>query len=230
MTDQQSGARAQIDLEEVQIADLKPHPRNYHQHPQDQLDHIAESLQENGLYRNVVISADGFILAGHGVVLAAEQRGFRTMIVCRLPVAHDSPAALKVLTGDNEIAHLGIVDDRALTGLLKEIKDTAEHGLLGTGYDEAMLAGLLFVTRPESEIADFDEAAEWAGMPEYEQQTQPIKLIVSFETEDDRADFAEHLGVRLGPKTKSMWWPPRGKDDVSSVRFETEPEGGEQES
>lgn len=214
-----------LTLERVEIKTLRPHPRNYRQHPPDQIAHIAASLEENGLYRNVVISIDGYISAGHGVVQAAETRGFSHMIACRLPYPHDDPRALKVLTGDNEIAHLGVIDDRVLTDLLKDIKSTAETGLIGTGYDEAMLAGLLFVTRPQSEIENFDEAAEWAGMPEYEPVEQPIKLIVSFASEEDRQDFAERLGVRLTAKSKSMWWPPRGKDDVSSVRFE-----GEQES
>ena len=47
--------------EDVTLTDvslLKPHPENYKKHPQDQLEHISKSIQENGIYRNIVISND----------------------------------------------------------------------------------------------------------------------------------------------------------------------------
>jgi hypothetical protein len=131
---------------------------------------------------------------------------------------------LKVLTGDNEISHLSEKNDRLLTELLKEIKDNAEDGLLGTGYDEMMLANLLFVTRPESEISDINEAKEWVGMPEYQEGQETIKIVVSFRNETDRDNFITLIGNpslsgRNG-QTWSLWWPPKEKDDLSSVRFE----------
>ena len=32
---------------------LKPHPENYKKHPQDQLEHISKSIQENGINRKM---------------------------------------------------------------------------------------------------------------------------------------------------------------------------------
>ena len=65
--------------EDVTLTDvslLKPHPENYKKHPQDQLEHISKSIQENGIYRNIVISNDNVILAGHGVFEACKRLGF----------------------------------------------------------------------------------------------------------------------------------------------------------
>lgn len=212
----------QIAIEYVAVSELKPHPKNYREHPDDQLDHIIQSIKDNGHYRNVVIAKDNIILAGHGVVKASNKMGLKTIPVVRLDVPHTNKKAMKVLTGDNEIAHLGIVDDRLLSELLKDIKDSDITGLLGTGYDDAMLANLVLVTRDANEIEDFDAAAEWVGMPEYESQKKQIQIIVSFENMEDRAKFGKLVGASLTDKTKSIWFPHKDKDDTSSVRFEAQ--------
>lgn len=208
-------------LERVRIADLKPHPRNYRTHPEDQIEHLIASLEENGVYRNIVISRDNTILAGHGVVKAAERLGREEIEAHRLDLDSDEPGALKVLAGDNEVDHLGVVDDRALTEILKEINDI--DSLLGTGYDEQMLSNLVMVTRPASEIRDHNEAAHWVGLPDYEPEVEPLKVVVSFDSEEDKDNFARKLGVKLSDsKTSSIRWPPRENDDLMSLRFEAD--------
>ena len=59
------------------VEDLTPHPQNYRDHPQDQIAHIVRSIEEHGFYRNVVVAKDNTILAGHGVVQAAQQLGMK---------------------------------------------------------------------------------------------------------------------------------------------------------
>jgi len=208
------------EVELVLLGDLRPHPKNYRSHPEDQLEHLRQSLREHGWYRNVLIARDGTILGGHGIVEAAKSLGLREAPAVRLDLDPDEPRALKVLTADNELARLAEVDDRLLSELLKEVKDFDPEGLLGTGYDEAMLANLVMVTRPASEVRDFDEAAEWVGMPDYDAPPVPLKLWVSFATLADKQDFAKRLNVPLGEATKSMWWPWRDREDPSSLRFE----------
>jgi len=50
---------------------------------------------------------------------------------------------------------------------------------------------------------------EWVGMPEFiQEKKEPYKkLIIRFETEEDYNDFAELIGQKLTPKTKSIWHP-----------------------
>lgn len=50
---------------------------------------------------------------------------------------------------------------------------------------------------------------EWVGMPEFIQEKKECfsKIIVRFETEDDLKDFAEKIGQKITPKTKSIWHP-----------------------
>ncbi len=209
--------------EQVLVKDLKPHPRNYRVHLDDQLAHIVKSIQEHGFYRNVVIALDGTILAGHGVVQAAKKLGLERVPAYRLDIDPLSPIALKVLTGDNEISKLGEVDDRALTEMLKEIRQA--DGLLGTGFDEQMLAALAFVTRPASEIGDMNDALAWTGMPEYDQGGDQIKLVVTFLNEEDRAEFVVKSGLTIDKKVARTWatrWPFTEREDGAAIKFEEE--------
>jgi len=210
-------------LETVALADLRAHPQNYRVHPEDQIAHLAESIRIHGLYRNIVTARDLTILAGHGVVQALQALGWTEAPIRRLALDPLEPRALKLLAGDNEIGHLAEIDDRALSELLKSIKDLDPSGLLGTGYDDAMLANLVMVTRPASEIADHGEAAAWAGMPEYDFVDEPLRAIISFRAEADRTEFARTLGIKwlkVVGKAKTAWWPNREQDDTSAIRFE----------
>lgn len=158
---------AALVTEDVQLSRLKPHPRNYHAHPQDEIDELVASIDTNGVYRPLVISADDYILAGHGLAQALGQMQYEVVAAYRVPWQHDDPLALKIVVSDNEIGHLAERDDRALSLLLRDIRESTDS-LLGTGYDDAMLANLLFVTRPANEIRDLNAAAQWVGMPEYD--------------------------------------------------------------
>jgi hypothetical protein len=217
------------ETEIVPLASLKPHPRNYRTHPEDQLRHIGESLKQHGFYRNIVVARDGTILAGHGVAAAARLIGIEQVPIFRLDRDPNEPLALKVLTGDNELGRFAETDDRALTELLKEVAEIDVSGLLGTGFDEKMLAALVFNTRPASEIATMDAAAEWAGMPEYDEGGLQIKLVITFKSEEDRAKFVEGQGMRIEKKVGLTWgtkWPFVVREDVAGIRFET----GEEET
>ena len=204
--------------QQIDIESLIPHPRNYKKHPEDQIKHLCTSITENGIFRPIVIAEDNTILAGHGVVLACKKLNIKKVPTIRLNLKSDSKQALKVLTADNEVSHLAIGDDRALSEILKELLND-EVGLLGTGYDEMMLSNLLYVTRPASEIKTMDEAQEWAGLPEYEKSTIRLKITVSFENEEDRRAYATKLSIPLTNKTKSTWYPYKAPDDMKNVEF-----------
>jgi hypothetical protein len=129
------------------------------------------------------------------------------------------PRALKILLGDNEIAHLSMKNDRLMSELLKEVKEGDVNGLIGTGYDEMMLANLVFTTRNKSEIDDFDAAAEWAGMPDYSDGVDDIVVHMHFRSLADKLAFGEMIGIKFTDKTNSSYWPVKEKEDTSSLKF-----------
>ena len=210
-------------IETVPIESLNPHPRNYRKHPEDQLAHIVRSIEEHGFYRNVVIAQDDTILAGHGVVEAAAKLGLTDVPVIRLDITADDPKALKVLAGDNEISNLAEINDRQLTEILKELTDVDD--LLGTGFDEQQLAALVMVSRPASEIADMNEAGEWVGMPDYDNPSTTLRIIIHCDTPDARQQLVGQLGLHVSKPTGehqawSAWWPPKQPDDLNAVRMD----------
>jgi hypothetical protein len=217
--------KEKFETELVDITTLKQHPENYREHPQAQLDHIVASLKAHGFVKNVVIAKDGTILAGHGVVLAARQMRLSEVPVVRLPVSPDSAVARKVLVGDNEMSKLGDIDDRALTELLKSIRDD-EAGLEGTGFDDRMLAALVMTSRAAGEIKGIDEAAEWAGMPRFEQTPTFFGVSILCESEKARDELLKKIGAKKMKSYKSgvvsLHWPLRDSvhDDPASLRYE----------
>jgi hypothetical protein len=71
-------------IEQLQVADLKPNPRNARLHSKKQLHQIAASIREFGFNSIVVIDEDGVILVGHGRVEAAKLAGLTTLPVLRI--------------------------------------------------------------------------------------------------------------------------------------------------
>ena len=136
------------------LVSLKDHPRNYRSHPADQLAHLVASIEAHGLYRNIVVARDLTILAGHGIAAAARIAGLKSVPCAVLELDPDEPRALKVLAGDNGVQHLAEDDDRALADMLRQIQETDPTGLLGTGYDETMLATLAGLVGIE-DVPDF---------------------------------------------------------------------------
>lgn len=210
----------------IAVSRLRPHPRNYRTHPQDQREHLIQSMREHGFYRNVVVAADLTILAGHGVVEAAIEAGIEKVLAVKLDIPPDHPKALKLLAADNEVGRLAAIDDRRLTELLREIGSVDVDGLLGTGYSQERLANLLFVTRPMNEIGTMDEAAHWVGLPEYDQEAtkKAARIIVFFEDPDLREAFMEKIGATViqakNGNVWSIWWPQRERERPSELRFE----------
>lgn len=213
-----SAAVAHLAIERVAIETLKPHPRNYRAHPQDQIAHLVQSLRENGQYRPVVVSSDNVILAGHALTQAMQSIGALDVEIVRLPVRHDAPKALKVLAGDNGIGHLAAIDDRQLTELLKDL--TALDDLVGTGYDEMMLANLVFVTPPASEVPTLDAAAAWAGAPEFgAERPETITIAVVLRDAETAQAFAKLIGCPIHDKTKTIHWPYQLPAEAANLRF-----------
>lgn len=213
----------------VSIDSLRDHPENYRAHPDDQLDEIEQSIKDHGFYRNVVVATDLTILAGHGVVAAARRMGRTRIPVVRLELAADDPKALKLLAADNEISHLAIIDDHALSSILSRVM--SDDQLLGTGYDENMAAGLAYLIQPPGMSSDKAAmaAAEWIGLPDYEPRgdlNRAFELTFRFDSETDRAKFVEKYDLQehltIGKEGTRLWsarWPSVGRDDFKQVRF-----------
>lgn len=153
-----------MQLEQVPIDSLTPHARNFRAHPDRQISELQTSLREYGWARNVVVSSDNVILAGHGIVEAARRNGHTEVPVYRLALRGDDPKAEKFLVLENTVSRLAEDDDTQLAALLADVQRT--EGLDGTGYDDAALDALIGelagsdLKEPPDEFTEVDPTGE----------------------------------------------------------------------
>ena len=55
------------------------------------------------------------------------------------------------------------------------------------------------------EVNKGDEDSEWVGMPEFEASDTQLKLVVSFDNEQDRNEFIKIKELQISSKTKLTW-------------------------
>lgn len=105
------------------LKNLKPHPRNSHQHPPEQIAAIVAGIKKFGVYKvSVLVDETDTILAGHGFSMAAVEAG-----VEEIPVAvargWTDEMKLAVLEADNRFPELAIYDNQLRADNLGMLRD-----------------------------------------------------------------------------------------------------------
>ena len=132
----------------VPLAELKPHPKNPNTHPKKQIDLLAEIIRRQGWRAPVVVSKrSGFVVAGHGRLLAAKSAGLKFAPVNYQNFPTDA-TEIEHLLADNKIAELSETSEGILRDLLKDT--TLDPAL--TGYDQTALDALL-ASDPAADLA-----------------------------------------------------------------------------
>ena len=73
------------DLEILYISpqELTPYTKNAKIHPAEQVEHIANSIQQFGFRQPIVVDADNVVIIGHGRLLAAQKLGLEKVPVVK---------------------------------------------------------------------------------------------------------------------------------------------------
>jgi hypothetical protein len=84
------------------------------------------------------------------------------------------------------------------------------------------------IVNPLFEIDDDEYETEWRGMPEFNQPDNGAfrQIIVSFDDQDGVDSFAKAIGQSLTNKTKSVWYPPRERNNVADLFWVDEGNNG----
>ena len=147
-----------MNLKTVKIAELKPHPKNPRQHPDSAIAKLTRSIQEFGWTNPVLVSKDGFVLAGHARLKAAENAGITEVPVIQLDL--EGAKADAYLIADNKTQDLTDWDLPLLKDLLQEL-DTGEFDIEITGFASKEIADLINqLHQPEDGLTDDDEVPE----------------------------------------------------------------------
>ncbi len=75
--------QSKIKIYEVELGDLIPDPKNARKHDRENVMGIAASLTQFKQRKPIVIDADGVIVAGNGVYLAAVEMGWHSLLAVR---------------------------------------------------------------------------------------------------------------------------------------------------
>jgi len=192
-------------------ADLLANPANFRLHPKPQQDALAGVLAEVGLIQNVIVNRrTQHVVDGHLRISLAMRDDQPTVPITYVDLSEDEERL--ILATLDPIAAMAATDRDQLAALLEDVST-------GEAAVQAMLADM---AAREGITPPFDAAAEWQGMPEYEQdELRPIKqVVVSFATQDAIEEFARLIGAPIASKGKtSIWFPMRERRDFSGLVY-----------
>lgn len=119
-----SGIQIYCAFDEIaDIDSLIPNPRNPNQHPQKQKELLAKIIKAQGWRAPITVSnRSGFVVRGHGRLLAAQFLGVDQVPVDRQDYATEAEEWAD-LVADNKIAELAEIDEALLKELISDIKE-----------------------------------------------------------------------------------------------------------
>lgn len=134
-----------------EVVNLVPHPQNPNTHTKIQIKLLSKIIEHQGWRNPVVVSKNsGYIVAGHGRLLAAQQLGL-SEVPCDIQEFETEADELAHLVADNRIAELAEINRSALADIVGEL-DNGEFDLELTGFELDDFEELMTAAPPEGEI------------------------------------------------------------------------------
>lgn len=154
-----------MEVKNVRLDELKEHPRNPRVHPDSALDKLVKSINEFGWTNPVLVSKDGYILAGHARCKAAQKAGLEEVPVIFLDLEGEKADAY--LIADNKIQEETEWDIPLLTDLIKDLGDNGFDVSL-TSFEAAEIDELFGNDTSGSEDIEEDDFDTDAAVAEIE--------------------------------------------------------------
>lgn len=216
----------QAACEIVEIATLRAHPDNPREH---RVDKIAQSLADHGQRKPVIVDPDGVIVAGHGMVEAAQLLGWQHVAVIR-QVFENTDEQLGYLFADNRASDLSSYKrEKLLRGLNKLAEGP---GIMDTLFEVQELEDLREELQPLAELPDTgageydedgeeDSSAEGLRLPGERLHEVPILL-----TDEDYRSVMDWL------RALQREWSLKGVTDtvVASIKYAAQHVGEHKEA
>lgn len=169
-------------------AQLKPHPQNPNTHPESQIALLGRVIRQTGWRAPITVSKlSGYLIKGHGRLLAAKAEGMK-----KVPVEYQefksTDEELAALVADNRIAELAEIDQAMLSDIFKGI-DTDEIPIELTGYTAEQIGELekaLQGIEDDGTGLDAEKYTDKTDVPQYEVTGKAVTLTEC--VDKDRAD------------------------------------------
>lgn len=138
-------------LQRIAVKDIQEPADRARKHGQDNLEAIRRSLKRFGQTKPVVVDSDNRIVAGWGVVQAAEMLGLTHVQAIRTTLEQEQAARYRM--ADNATADRASWDFKVLTNQLTELAAKGDDALKDVGWDVEELEELARVWNGDA----FDE-------------------------------------------------------------------------
>lgn len=130
----------------VDINELKPHPKNNNHHPEEQIRVLAKMIEARGQTSPIVVSnQSGYIIKGHGRLLALKKLGW-TKAAVDFQDFDSEEQEYEELIGDNKIASYAEFDDKMF------LEEVAKYG----DIDKELYGFIEEMSDEEPEITEID--------------------------------------------------------------------------
>ena len=189
-------------VEDVKITEIKGHDKN----PRvGNVDLIAESLEQYGQYRPIIVNRrNNTIVGGHHTWLAARKLGWKNISVAWVDV--DEETHRRIMLMDNKSSDIGDYDERLLAELIASLPD-----ITATGYDADEVDELLALIETDADavISDVTDAID-------------EERRVERELEESQTFDGSPLGdePEPGDDDRETYSPPPKNDDLENAPSE----------
>jgi hypothetical protein len=188
------------------------HPLNWRKHPQRQRSAVKGSLDSLG-WVSVVIenTRTGNLVDGHERIWQAMQNGDAEVPFITVDLSPEEEA--QALLSLDAIAALAQTDAGKVDELLRMV-DSGNEAVQEFLSNLSMDVGL----------TKFDPTAEWEGAPEFDQEDKTAfqSIHLHFKNQEDIDAFAELVGQKITPKTRSIWYPEIEIERYADKRYSDE--------
>lgn len=187
----------------VSVDSLNPNPKNPNKHPDSQIELLSKNIKYLGWRHPITVSKrSGFIVAGHGRLMAAKKLGVQIVPVDYQEFNSDADE-VAVLVADNRLAELSETSEEDLKNILSELDGKIEIDL--TGFSDAEVEQLL--RDINTDVLDED-------VPEV--PTEPISKF------GDIFEFGSHR-LMCGDSTDSEQVKKLMADEIANMVFTDPP-------
>lgn len=119
----------------VKVAELKPDPENWNEHPASQLE-MAAQIFERGIRRPIRVSArSGLITVGHGAYETARHKGWTEWPV-EIQEYGSRADEIADLTADNQLGKKALANQDKLTAMLQQLTGEIDIQIAGVTENE----------------------------------------------------------------------------------------------
>lgn len=126
----------------VNIEKAIPNPKNPNHHPKDQVELLGGIIESTGWRQPITISnRSGFIVKGHGRLMAAVFKGWKQVPVDYQEYASEAEEWADLIA-DNRLAELSTIDNDRIINLINDM-DSGEVPIELTGYTEEDIASII---------------------------------------------------------------------------------------